>query len=102
MSALTVNRPDVNLLEFLAQRARAAPLARLAADTIAGTLLMTPAIRYKPSAWLVIAAVGVFLFSYGEWGLLDRLRTREGPSAKTWVLNVLDTLCALMAAVGVA
>lgn len=76
-------------------------MARLAIDTVIGTLLIAPALRYKPSAWLVIAAAGVFLLSYGEWGLLDRMRTREGPAANKWLLGLLDTLCAFMAAVGV-
>jgi hypothetical protein len=101
MSALTAYRPDVNLLAFLVQRARAASVTRLAMDTAAGTLLIAPAVRYKPSAWLVIAALGLFLLSYGEWGLLDRMRSGEGPAANKWLMSVLDTLCAFMAAIGV-
>ena len=101
MSALTAYRPDANLLAVLVERARAASVPRLAIDTVVGTLIILPAIRYKPSAWLVIAAVGLFLLSYGEWGLLDRMRSREGPDANKWLLSVLDTLCAFLAAVGV-
>jgi hypothetical protein len=101
VSALTVQRPDVNLLAFLVQRARDASVTRLAIDTVVGTLLIAPAVRYKPSAWLVIAAVGLFLLSYGEWGLLDRMRSTEETAGNKWLARVLDTLCAFMAAVGV-
>jgi hypothetical protein len=102
MSALTAYRPDASLLEFLAQRARAASVARLSTDAILGTLLILPAIRYKPSAWVVLASVGLFLLSYGEWGLLDRMRSREKPDASKWLLSLLDTLCAFAAVSGVA
>src|SRR3954469_25446806 len=101
MRALTGYRPDVNLLDFLVDRARSASIARLAIDTVAGTALIVSAMAYKPSAWLVLAAIGFFLVSYGEWGLLDRMRTLEGPTINKLFLAVLDTLCALMAAVGV-
>ena len=102
MSALTTYRSDVNLLEFLAQRARGTSPRRLAIDAVAGTFLILPAIRYKPSAWLVFASIGFFLLAYGEWGLLDRMRSTEGPTANKWLLGVLDTACALMAAIGAA
>ena len=101
MSALTASRPDVNLVEFLTNRARSASIGRLAVDTVVGTVLIASATTYKPSAWLVLAAIGLFLLSYGEWGLLDRMRDREAATASKWLLGVLDTLCALMAAVGV-
>ncbi|HUQ99675.1 MAG TPA: hypothetical protein VM166_09495 [Gemmatimonadaceae bacterium] len=98
MSALIASRSEVSLLSFLVERARAASLPRLSIDTVVGTLCIALAVTFKPSAWLVLASAGLFLLSYGEWGLLDRMRRSEGPAANKWLLGLLDMLCALMTA----
>jgi hypothetical protein len=101
MTAVTASRRDINLLAFLSERARSASVTRLAVDTTLGTLLILPAVLYKPAAWLVIASAGLFLLSYGEWGLLDRMRHSNGSPTNRWLVGVLDVLCALMAAIGI-
>jgi hypothetical protein len=100
---LSALRPDAGLLEFLAHRARLASLRRLAIDVVVSVAAFYAVFRWNPSARLVIASAAAVLFSYGAWGLLDRLRVRATSANKRLpgTAGLLDALCALCAVTGV-
>lgn len=101
MMVLSVLRPDAGLFEFLAQRARSAPVRRLAIDALGGAAILVAALRWNPAAQPLIASAAALLFSYGLWGLLDRVRARLSNRGPTRIAGLLDALCILSATLGV-
>jgi hypothetical protein len=101
MMVLSALRPGAGLFEFLAHRARSASVRRLAIDAAVGAGTVVAALRWSSVAPMVIASVATLLFSYGAWGLLDRLlstfASRLGPRS----VGLIEALCALCAALGV-
>lgn len=97
MMVLSALRPDASLPEFLAHRARAAPLWRLAIDAVMGAAASAAVVWWRPPASLVLASAALCFFSYGAWGLLDRARSHAAHASRT----LLGALCAVCAALGV-
>jgi hypothetical protein len=93
-------RPDANLGEFLAARARAASDGRLVADVIAGCCAALGVTVWRPAGWLALLGVSVCLAAFGVWGIADReLRERvNAPRAR--VVRVLATLRVAAAGAG--
>jgi hypothetical protein len=98
---LSALRPDASLPEFLAYRARSAPLWRLAIDTVMGGAASAAVVLWRPTASLVLASAALCFFSYGAWGMLDRARSRAAPGRWAFLGRPLDVVCALLAALGV-
>jgi hypothetical protein len=101
MMVLSALRPDAGLFEFLAHRARGAPVRRLGIDAVGGAAVLAAALWWNPAAQLVIAGSATLLCAYGAWGLLDRARSRL--STRDWpgTARLIDVLCILSAALGV-
>lgn len=51
-------------------------------------------------AWSVLASAGLCFFSYGAWGMLDRVRSRAAAGYGTLLGGFLDATCALCAMLG--
>jgi hypothetical protein len=100
MMVLSALRPDASLPEFLAYRARSASIRRLAIDLLIGTAGCAAALWWKPAGWLVFASVALCFSSYGAWGMLDRLRSRETREQTARIKSLLDAMCALCALLG--
>src|ERR1700720_557428 len=101
MMVLSALRPDAGLFEFLAHRARSAAARRLGIDAVGGAAILVAAVRWNPAAQPLIASAAAFLFSYGTWGLLDRVRTRLSNRGWPRSVRLVDALCVLSAALGV-
>jgi hypothetical protein len=101
MMVLSALRPDASLPEFLAHRARSASLWRLAIDTVMGGAASAAVLWWRPTASLVLASAALCFFSYGAWGLLDRVRAHAAVANRTVLGRLLDLVCALSAALGV-
>ena len=69
---LSALRPDASLPEFLAYRARSAPVLRLVAEGLAAAGVLVAALWWDPSAQLVIVTASACFACYAGWGLLDR------------------------------
>jgi hypothetical protein len=103
MMVLSALRPDASLTEFLAHRARSAPATRLAAEAVAGLVVLIAAMRWNPPARLVIATAALCFASYALWGLLDRARSRA--ASRGWIvteriLHAASVLCVAIGLVG--
>jgi hypothetical protein len=99
MMVLSALRPDASLGEFLAHRARSAPVVRLAAEAIAGFVVLGAALWWNPRAQLVIASASLCFVCYALWGLLDRARaiaSGRGWHATRRALSVSLGLCVLI------
>src|ERR1700694_1891338 len=101
MMVLSALRPDAGLFEFLAHRARSAPVRRLGIDAVGGAAVLAAALRWNPAAQSLIASAAALLFSYGAWGLLDRVRSRLSNRGWPRVATAFDALCVLSAILGV-
>jgi hypothetical protein len=101
MMVLSALRPDAGLFEFLAHRARSASVRRLAIDVGVGAGAFVAALRWDHAAHLVIASVGTLLFSYGAWGMLDRVRSSLATRPWPRTTGLFEALCALCAGLGV-
>ena len=101
MMVLSVLRPDAGLFEFLAHRARSAPARRLGIDAVGGAAVLVAALLWNPAAQALIASAATLLFSYGTWGLLDRVRSRLSNLGRLRTGRLFDALCVLSATLGV-
>jgi hypothetical protein len=101
MMVLSVLRPDAGLFEFLAHRARSAPARRLGIDAVGGAAVLIAALWWNPPVQPLIATAATLLFSYGAWGLLDRVRARLSNRGPTGISRLFDALCILSATLGV-
>jgi hypothetical protein len=101
MMVLSALRPDASLVEFLAHRARSAPVARLAAEAIAGFAVAGAAWWWNPRAQLFIASCATSFFCYAMWGLLDRARSVSIARTRNLAARILNVACALFVAIGV-
>jgi len=101
MMVLSSLRPDAGLFEFLAHRARSAPVRRLGIDAVGGAAVLVAALRWNPAALPLIASAATLLFSYGAWGLLDRAGSRLSTHGWPRAAGALDALVALSALLGV-
>jgi hypothetical protein len=101
MMVLSALRPDASLFEFLAQRARSAPVRRLAIDAAGGIAVAAAAVWGKPAAQFMIGSLAACFFSYGAWGLVDRVRSRVAISGSPRIAGLADALGALCVVVGV-
>ena len=100
MMVLSALRPDASLPEFLVHRARTASIRRLAVDALAGGAACAAALRWRPTGWLVLASAALCFFSYGAWGILDRVRSRSAVTDKTSLAGLVDATCVLCALLG--
>lgn len=100
MMVLSALRPDAGLFEFLAHRARSASVRRLTIDALAGAAGVGATLRWNPAAQLVIATAATLLFSYGAWGMLDRLRAHLANRGWLRTTGLVDALCFLCAGLG--
>ena len=100
MMVLSALRPDASLSEFLAHRARSASMRRLAIDAVIGGAAWAAALWWKPTVWLVLASGGLCFFSYGAWGMLDRVRSRSTVAESTLLAGLVDATSALCATLG--
>jgi hypothetical protein len=101
MMVLSALRPDAGLFEFLAHRARSASARRLSIDAAVGAGIFVAALRWNPAAQLVIASAATLFFSYGVWGLLDRVRSSLATRPWPRTTGLFEALCALCAGLGV-
>jgi hypothetical protein len=101
MMVLSALRPDAGLLEFLAHRARSASVRRLAIDAAVGAGVAVAALRWSSVAPPVIASAATLLFSYGVWGMLDRVQSKFASRLGPRSVGLIEALCALSAALGV-
>jgi hypothetical protein len=101
MMVLSPLRPDASLFEFLAHRARAAPVRRLAIDAAGGIAVASGAFWGNPTAQFLIGSLAACLFSYGAWGLVDRARSRVAISGFPRIAGLADALGALCLILGV-
>jgi hypothetical protein len=100
MMVLSALRPDASLSEFLAHRARSASVRRLAIDAVIGGAAWGATLWWKPAAWLVLASAGLCFFSYGAWGMLDRVRSRSTIAEGTLLGGLVEATSALCAMLG--
>ena len=100
MMVLSALRPDASLPEFLVHRARSASVRRLAADAIAGGAGFAGALWWRPSGWLILASSALCFFSYGVWGMLDRVHSRPVVTLRTSLAGLLEATCLLFALLG--
>ena len=75
-------------------------MRRLAIDALIGGGACVAAIWWKPTAWLVLASIALCFFSYGAWGMLDRVRSRATFAEGTLLGGLLEATCALCAMLG--
>ena len=101
MMVLSALRPDAGLFEFLAHRARSASVRRVAIDAAVGAGAFVAALRWSSVAPLVIASVATLLFSYGAWGMLDRVQSNFASRLGPRSAGLIEALCALCAILGV-
>lgn len=64
---------EVGFGEFLGARARNATDSRLAVDISVGVVAVIVAAALRPEWWLLLAAAGVCLASFGFWATIDRI-----------------------------
>ena len=100
MMVLSALRPDASLPEFLVHRARSASIRRLAADAAAGGAGFAAALLWRPTGWLVPTSAALCFFSYGAWGILDRVRSRPAVSVRSLLAGLVDAMCVLFALIG--
>jgi hypothetical protein len=100
MMVLSALRPDASLPEFLVERARSASLRRLAADAVAGAAGFAAALWWNPTGWLVLSSAALCFFSYGAWGILDRVRSSPAVTGNAWLAGALEATGALSALLG--
>lgn len=100
MMVLSALRPDASLPEFLAHRARSASVWRLAIDAVMGGTAAAAVLWWRPTAALLLASAALCFFTYGAWGLLDRVRSSAGVADGNLLRGLLDAMCALCALLG--
>lgn len=100
MMVLSALRPDASLPEFLAYRARSASIWRLAIDSVMGAAACAAAVWWKPTAWVVLGSVALCFFSYGAWGMLDRVRSHAAVTDRTLVRGLAEVACAVCVVLG--
>lgn len=100
MMVLSSLRPDASLAEFLAYRARSAPIIRLVAEAIGSLAPLAAALWWNPRAQLLIVTAAGCVFCYAAWGLLDRARSHAVERGRTRFARVMHASCVLIAAVG--
>ncbi len=100
MMVLSALRPDASLPEFLAHRARTASIRRLAVDALAGGAASAAALWWRPTGWLVLASGALCFFSYGAWGILDRVRSHSAVTVKPSLAGLVDATCVLCGLLG--
>jgi hypothetical protein len=101
MMVLSALRPDAGLFEFLAHRARSAPVRRLGIDAVGGAAVLVAAVGWNPTAQALIASAATLLFSYGAWGLFDRAGSRLSSRGRARAARLFYALCVLSATLGV-
>lgn len=97
---LSALRPDANLPEFLAHRARSASVQRLSADLVAGLAAMASSFWWRPSVWVLLSGAALCFASYGAWGLADRWRSHLATVEGRIARELLGCVCAASAGIG--
>lgn len=97
----TVPRPDASLPEFLAARARRATDTRLAADAVAGLVVVAAVAYWNGPGTSFLVSAGLCFFAYGAWGIADR-ELAERPDAARRVRTSLRALRVAAAVLGFA
>jgi len=96
----TVPRPDANLPELLAARARHASDARLALDAVVGFLFLVAALLWHGPGWHLAASVAGCFFAFGLWGISDRELGERAPGASMATLRLLRVTRVVAAVLG--
>ena len=98
----TVPRPDANLPELLAARARHASDTRLVLDAVVGSLIAVGAAFWRGPGWYFVASIAGCFLAFGFWGIADRElgeRVRGGSSLTLWCLRAVRLVAAVVGAI---
>lgn len=68
----TTQKPDANLAELLATRARQSSDGALAGAAVGGLVVAAAVAVWRGPFWYVLVAAAVCCFSFGCWGIADR------------------------------
>ena len=96
----TVPRPDANLPELLAARARHASDTRLALDAVLGTLVAVGAVFWRGPGWYFLASLASCFVAFGFWGIADRELGERASSGSRRTLALLRIARIVVGAVG--
>lgn len=96
----TVPRPDANLAELLAARARHASDTRLTLDAVLGTLVAVGAVFWRGPGWYFIASLAVCFLAFGFWGIADRELGERASGGSRRTLELLRIARVVAAVVG--
>jgi len=97
----TAPRPDANLLQLLAARARHASDGRLAANALGGFAAAVVAAKWAGPAWELLLCAGMSFCCFGLWGIADR-ELGERPDAPIRTITTLRVVKRVAAIAGFA
>ena len=97
---MTTTHPDDDLFHALATRARATSDGWLVLAVVGGSTATLIIAVLRPTAWLVIASLGVCTAAFGAWGIADR-ELAESCGARSISVVVLRGVRVLSVALGV-
>ena len=100
MMVLSALRPDASLPEFLAYRARSAPILRLAAEGLTAVAVLVAAIWWNPAAQLVVVSVSTCFLCYASWGLLDRATGHAASRGWRAAATIFRALSSVLVGIG--
>ena len=98
----TVPRPDANLPELLAARARHASDTRLALDAVLGSVIALGAVFWRGPGWYFITSIASCFLAFGFWGMADRElgeRGNAGSPRAVWLLRAGRIVAAIIGAI---
>jgi hypothetical protein len=96
--------PGVGLGAMLEDRARKAPVERLAVDVMVGVAGVSVALGMRPPAWVLLAGAAGCFAAFGGWALCER-GLRRSPAPAPLVRRVLAGgrgVCAVFGVVAAA
>lgn len=98
-----VPRPNANLLELLAARARHASDGRLATDAIGGLTVAALAAYWSGPAWEILLSAATCFYCFGVCGIADReLGERPDAAPRTTLALRAVRVAAAVAGFGAA
>lgn len=96
----SIPRPDANLPEFLAGRARHASDARLALDAIGGFVLSLVALLWRGPDWHLVLCIALCFLAFGVWGIADRELGERLGSGSQGIVRFLQVARVVATAIG--
>lgn len=94
-------RPDANLAEYLAARARASSDGRLVVDVIVGACVAIAVAAWRPTGWLCLIGAAACFVAFGAWGIADRELGERGDTARSATYQTLVAVRMLALVLGV-